>query len=153
MNILKLDLDIKTKQKAILHLQQRLEYIISLRLFNLKLIKKIELIKKKTYGCKIYLKSELADELKLICFQLLLGSDYRKEAFVIARHFLHKVEYSNRLYDIKQYPNDKILISKRIDITKDILEYFENIKQQQKLNKNKNKIKNKIKNKNKNGRK
>jgi hypothetical protein len=121
LNILKVDLDIKFKSFAINTLIERLSYMHDLNFYDCNEIKKIELIFKTTYGCKIYLKSDLYGEKNVIIIQLLLGSDFMKEINTMLNHFKFNMNYSNRMFDCKRYKGGQIKIGKIFDVTVEIL--------------------------------
>jgi len=121
-NILRIDLDIKTKRKAIEHLKERLNYLIHLNWFKRDTILKVELNKKKTYGCKIYLSKYVSIDY-MFRTQLLLGSDYKKECCAMINYYkLGMTHYFDRLFEHKRYPNGKFKHSKLMDVTNEIFE-------------------------------
>jgi hypothetical protein len=103
LDVLKIDLDFHLKKSTINLLKERLSYLHDLSIFDSSIIKKIELIHKTKYSCKIYLKENVFDEKNIILLQLLLGSDWMKEANTFLNHFKYKMKYSNRLFDAKNY--------------------------------------------------
>jgi len=119
-NILKVDLDLNLKSECIKQLVERLSYMHDLGAFPIKHIKKINLGKKTSYHCKIYLKTDLKPEL-IIMLQLILGSDYRKEVNTILNHFVLDMKYSNRCFDIKKYKDGSIKESKIYDVTEEVI--------------------------------
>jgi len=121
LNILKVDIDFRFKRNTIKLLIERLSYIHDLGLYDCNQIKKIELIFKTKYGCKIYLKKDLYDEKNIILFQLLLNSDYMKEVNTILNHFKFNMDYSNRMFDCKRYKYGEIKIGKIYDVTDEVL--------------------------------
>ena len=100
MNVIKIDLDLKTKNKCIKHLKDRLIFLNKNLILTFDNIIKIELIKKKTYSCKIYTKKKLKDPLILILIQSILGDDWRRTTITL-RDLLLGVENFNRLFDAK----------------------------------------------------
>ncbi len=124
LKILKIDLDMKSKVSAILHLQERLAYFHDIKFFYADNIKSIDLIKKASYGARIVLNSHLPTEKDVVLFQLLLGSDYKKEVNTLLNHFKFKMDYSNRLFTSKRYKNGEIKTAKIIDVTRQIKEYL-----------------------------
>lgn len=115
-DILKIDLDCKFKWQAINLLGERLGYMNDLNFFHFHNINTVTLIKKSTYGAKIKLKKKLTPE-QIVIFQLILGSDYRKEVNTLLNHHKFGMEYSNRLFTCKRYKGNKIKVAKIIDIT------------------------------------
>lgn len=95
-----------------------------LKFFDFDRIDKIYLIKKRSYGAKIYLDEPINQEWFIILLQCLLGSDYMKEVNTCINHFKLNMDYSNRLFDIKRYRSGKIKKSSKMDVTNDIKEYI-----------------------------
>jgi hypothetical protein len=134
-NILKIDLDMKNKKNVIKHLKERLSYVEDIGFFNVsEKIEKIILIKKSSYGCKIFLNENLKEEYSIVIFQLILGSDYMKEINTLYNHYVLEMQYSNRLFDCKRYKNGKIKIAKEINITTEILQYINSKKRKKSHN-------------------
>lgn len=121
-NLLKIDLDIPMRKDCIKLLQERLAYLNDLGALPIEHIKSITLVKKTRIGCKIYLHVHLKAEM-IIMLQLILGSDYKKEVNTILNHFVLGMEYSNRLFDIKQYKCGKIMGASKYDATKLVKDY------------------------------
>ena len=115
-NILKIDLDLDKRKDCINLIFERLSYLHDLEVFPYTHINKIVLGKKKSYNCKIYLNKDISEKL-IIILQLILGSDWKKEVNTLLNHFVLKMNYSNRMFDIKRYPNGKLKTSKHYDIT------------------------------------
>jgi hypothetical protein len=124
LNILKIDLDKKSFFLTIKILKQRLSYLHDLKIFSCNLIEEIVLIKKTKYSAKIYLKENLADEKNIIILQLLLGSDYMKEANTLLNHFVYKMSYSNRMFDVKRYKNGDVICGVKYNVTNKIKQYI-----------------------------
>lgn len=122
-NILRIDLDIKTKKQAIKHLNQRLSYFHDIKFLYVNKIKKIELIKKSTYGCRIFLNCKFKP-VWIILLQSLLGSDYMKEVNTCINHFRDGMQYSNRLFIVKRYTDNTLKTAQIIDVTKQIKDYI-----------------------------
>lgn len=131
--ILKIDLDIKNKKKALEIVSERLSYMHDLSFFSIENIDRIHLIKKTGFGAKIYLKKPVSIHL-LIILQLMLGSDYRKEVNTMLNFFKLEMQYFNRLFDIKMYKDGKIKEAKIFDITQEVLDYV--LDSERKKNKN-----------------
>jgi len=128
LDILKIDLDMKRKRDAINHLKKRFAYFHDIGFYNMNdkgvgSIGSILLVKKTTYGCKIHFGNKFKSPEWIVLFQLLLGSDWMKECNTLINHFKFRMEYSNRLFDVKRYKNGKIKSAKHIDITNDIMSY------------------------------
>lgn len=127
LNILKIDLDLKSKKKAVVQVAQRIDYLEKYFNFPEDYFKKIELIKKNSYGCKITLKDNLLDSRNVIFFQLIFGSDWRKEINTFYNDVALKMDYSNRLFTIKPYGEDfKSAIIE--DISQEVRETIKNKK-------------------------
>lgn len=119
-NVLRIDLDIKTREEAILFLQDRLSYLIHLKWIAKEMILRIELNKKTTYGCKIYLSKYVSVDYTFKT-QLLLGSDYKKECCAMINYYKLNMNYYDRLFTSKRYPNGEFKHSVIEDITNKIL--------------------------------
>jgi len=117
---IKLDLDLKTKNKVISHLKERLYFAFNFSLLDKKDIISILLIKKKSYSVKIFYSKEIIKQENLIIIQSFLGDDYKRVGICL-RDLNLGLENWNRLFDIKKYENDKIIVAKTQDITKLIL--------------------------------
>lgn len=122
-NVLKIDLDIKTKKKAIKHLRERWSYFHDIKFLDCEIIDQIVLVRKSTYGCKIYLKRSLEMSYLIIIVQLCLGSDWMKEVNTTLNHYKYNMEYSNRLFTVKRYRDGRLKFAKEYDVTKEILDY------------------------------
>ena len=121
-NILKIDLDIKLKKDVMIHLIERLNFFIKVDFLESKDIIRIELIKKQTYGCLIYLDPgtfKLSFD-KLVIMQLLFGSDYKKETCSLLNYHAYKYNYANRLFTVKRYSSGKIIKAKIMNVTNTI---------------------------------
>lgn len=92
-------------------------------IFDCNIIDCIVLSRKTKYNAKIILKSSLKDEKNIIIMQLLLGSDYQKETNTILNHFKLSMKYSNRLFDVKKYRENKIKYAVFCDATTEIKNY------------------------------
>lgn len=121
-NILKIDLDLKFKASAMKQLKERLAYMHDLKFFDIKNIKRIELIKKTSYGSRIVLHEDIPEEL-IVVIQLMLGSDYRKEVNTMINHFKLGMAYSNRLFTVKRYRANKLKKARVINVTQEIVDY------------------------------
>lgn len=120
LNILRLDLDKESKDFAINHLYKRLCYFHDIGFLYFNRIEKILLVKKRTYGAKIYLKFNLKNPNNVIMVESILGSDWRKQTNSLINYHKLNMNYHNRLFDIKRYPGGTYKVSKLIDVT-DIL--------------------------------
>lgn len=118
-NILKIDLDLHSKKKAVTHLRERLAYMHDLGFFSIAHIDTIQLIKKSSYGAKITLKCDLSATC-IILFQSILGSDWRKEINTFINYYHFNMQYSNRLFTCKRYKDGSFKIAKLIDVTEEI---------------------------------
>lgn len=131
--MLKLDLDMRFKYNVLLHLKYRLSYLNDIGYLNCKNITKIELLHKKTYGCRIYFNCNFKEEF-IILTQSILGSDWRKESNTLLNHTLLGMEYSNRLFTGKTYPGGAVKFAKIENVTKKVLPYV--ISDKRRVNKN-----------------
>jgi len=121
---LKIDLDIRTKSKAIKEIKERLSYLVDMKFVDISDIEYIKLIFKTNHSCRIKLKLPLANPMIQVVSQLLLGSDYRKELQTLINYYTLNMEYYNRMFDIKRYVDGTIRESKYFDITKEIIDYI-----------------------------
>jgi len=133
LNILRLDLDEKNKSFAINHLFNRLSYFNDIGFLKITRVEKIVLVKKKTYGAKIYLKFNLKNQNNIIMIESILGSDWKKQTNSLINHHKLGMLYADRLFDIKRYPDGSYKFSDLIDITDIILEMI-NDKQRKRWN-------------------
>jgi len=118
--ILKIDLDMSSKLEVIKVLTYRLIFLQDLKLLKLTDINFIELVKKKKYSVKIGLKNQLKEPIYIIIFQAILGTDI-KHTGVCFRDYLLGIENFSRCFDVKRYPNGKIIYAKKEDITERVL--------------------------------
>lgn len=116
VDVLKIDLDAKSKKSAIETLWVRLAYFNDVDFLHFDIVDKIILFKKTTYGCKIYLKQPLPVMFS-IHLELLLGDDWRRNVNVLLNYKKYKMIYYDRLFDIKVYPDGSTKIAKKEDIT------------------------------------
>lgn len=119
LNILKVDLDSKTLIEAMDILWVRLAYINDIGFFKFSYIDKIIASKKKSWNVKIYLNKDLREDI-IIILQFCLGSDWRKEINTTLNHFCLKMEYSNRMFDYKNYGRSGFKEARKVDITREI---------------------------------
>ena len=123
--VLKIDLDCRTKSKAIAILKERLAYCHDLNFFHAKQIVRVELIKKSSYGARIRLNTGWKPEW-IVILQLILGSDWQKEVNTLINHFKLEMEYSNRLFTVKRYKEGVILGAEVTDVTEMIFRHVYN---------------------------
>lgn len=102
LHILKVDLDYYYLENVINTMFIRLAYINDIGFLPFKHIDKIEANFKNSWNVKIYLKKDLREDIILI-LQCCLGSDWRKEINTALNHYCLKMEYSNRMFDYKNY--------------------------------------------------
>lgn len=124
-NILRLDLDLHSKKKCITHLIERLYYLNHLKYLSIERIDKIILVKKKTYGCKIYLNKKCSVDY-IFKAELILGDDWKKAVCSQINYYKYEMDYSRRLFEVKKYPDGKVRVAKLIDVTKDVRDYIIN---------------------------
>lgn len=120
LDILKIDLDLEDEQTSINLIKERITFLINIGLLKKSLIKKIILIKKTNYSCKIYLNKPFKEPLLLLLFQSLLSDDY-KHTGISLRDYLQGVDNWNRLFNIKRYSNGEYKKSIEKDITTEVL--------------------------------
>jgi len=118
--IIKIDLDIQDKQEAIETINQRLSFLVKIGLFEWKYIKKVELLYKITYSCRIFINKSFTDKLDLIIFQSILGDDFKRTAITWRDYNLGMKDF-NKLFTIKKYIDDTYITAEIIDITEIIL--------------------------------
>lgn len=134
LDILRIDLDIPRKDNAIKHLIERISYMHDIGFYPIDMIESIVLLKKSSYGCYVKLKVPLKEENNVVLFQLILGSDWRKEINTLINHHVLNMEYSNRLFIVKRYKGGKLKLGKKIDITDLIKEKILNQKRKKNYN-------------------
>lgn len=116
-NLLRIDLDLKTQKECIELLWVRLAYLNDIDGFHFKNIEKICIYKKKSYNCKIWLKNSISVAFS-IHLEMILGDDWRRNINVLINYHKLNMQYYDRIFDIKLYPNGKIRNSKEYNITK-----------------------------------
>ena len=99
--ILKVDLDLNNKNYVLKILIERLKFLSDVNILPFKFIENIELIKKKNYSVKIYLKKSLQPMI-LILFQSMLGDDFKRTAITF-RDYKINIRNYNRMFDTKRY--------------------------------------------------
>lgn len=124
-NLLKIDTDTRTALETINLLKDRLSYMHDMGVFYAQGVDRIVLGFKTRWNAKIYLKKNI-EPAQIIMFQLILGSDWRKECNTILNHYILNMEYSNRMFDIKRYNNGKVIVAKTKEVTTEIKEYILN---------------------------
>lgn len=115
-NVLKIDLDLDSREEAIKTIVERMRYFKNLFGVDYKYWYKIELLRKTKYSARIHILKPVKDERSIIILQLVFGSDWRKELNTFYNSEVLKMEYSNRLFTIKNY-NDRFLEAEIEDIT------------------------------------
>jgi len=124
-NILKIDCDCDTLEEVIDLIVERCSYLHDTKFFPFHNFNKIIAGKKTKYNVKIYLNHNLKEEF-IIMLQLIFNSDWRKEINTIVNHYLLKMDYSNRMFDIKRYKVGNIKYSKKYNITSIVEEKVRN---------------------------
>ncbi len=124
-NVLKIDLDLETREEAIKSIVERMRYFRNIFGVPFNYWQKIELLKKTRYSAKIHLIKPVKDERSIIILQLVFGSDWRKELNTFYNSEVLKMEYSNRLFTIKNY-SDGFLEAQIEDITDEARKRAEN---------------------------
>ena len=118
-NVLKIDLDLYSREEAVNTIVERIRYFRDIMGVPVGYWYKIELLRKTRYSCKIHIIKPVKDERSIIMLQLIFGSDWRKELNTFYNAEVLKMEYSNRLFTIKNY-NDGFLEAKIEDITLEV---------------------------------
>lgn len=118
---LKVDLDLKRKSEVMKTLKERIKFLSEMGFLNLNNILAVKLIKKKNYSVKFQFKKPFKAVRTQVMLQLMLGSDYRKEAFTLF-NFMHGINNYNRLFDIKNYWGE-FKVAKETDITDFVLSF------------------------------
>lgn len=121
LNVLKIDLDARTKEEAIEILAERIKYLKEVMNLPLGYWTKIELIHKKSYGARIRILKPMKDVRNIVIMELILGSDWRKEINTYYNAVVLGMDYSNRLFIGKRYGN-KFIVGSRIDVTQEVKE-------------------------------
>lgn len=118
-NYLKIDFDIKSRDKVISKLVYGLIFLQDLKMVYHKEILNIQLLKKNSYSVKIKLNKKIKP-VSIIIIQAVLGDDNRRTG-VCYRDYLLKIENWNRIFNLKQYSSGEILTADVEDITYEIL--------------------------------
>lgn len=121
LKIIKIDMDVKTKKELINNLIERLSYLYDLEFIYIDTIEKIEIVKKTKYSCKIYLNESFNEMKDLVLFQLIMGSDWRKEVNTLYNCYVLNMNYANRMFDVKKYKYRKYKSAIKEDITNEIM--------------------------------
>lgn len=117
--ILKVDLDVKTKNETLKILRYRLLFLQDLKILFLKNIVKVEILRKKNYSARIYINVKPKDELHIIIIQAILGDD-DKRVGVNFRDYLIGIKNFNRSFDAKLYADGSVIHAKIQDVTKEV---------------------------------
>jgi hypothetical protein len=125
---LKIDLDAKSKSLAIKQICDRLSYMHDLKFLNISGIDKVFLITKTNTSVKIKFKRKCLNVNSLVIMQLLLGSDYRKEINTLINFHYLRMQYFNRMFDVKRYKDGTIIEAKIEDVTDKVIKYILNEK-------------------------
>lgn len=118
-DILKVDLDLKTKFVMVKRLKKQLYFLDKSKILSPKTIIKIETLYKNAYSLRIYLNIELPPKDKII-IQAILGDDIKRVA-VNYRDYMFNIKDWNRLFTTKKYINGDIKKAVIKDITNLIL--------------------------------
>ena len=135
--VLKIDMDQEDLLKTFEILVERLKFLHTRKILNINYIYKIELVRKSKFSAKIFLKKDIDND-HIIIFQLILSSDWRKEAFSFSHLHISGNPYWNRLYDCKRYPDKSYKYASKYDVTNiieklvldkslDVKQYFEDL--------------------------
>lgn len=123
LKVLKIDLDKKTRKSALKSIREPLSYMVDMNFIKLNQIEDIEIIKKTTYGCRIYFRKPFKDVKSIVIMQLLFGSDYRKEINTLLNYYALNMQYFNRMFTIKKYKNGDIKVANIEYVTKEVFDY------------------------------
>lgn len=121
LQVLKIDLDARTRKEAIEILAERIRYFDQIMNVKPKYWTKIELIHKTSYGARIRLLKPLKDVRNIIILECCFGSDWRKEINTYYNAVVLGMDYSNRLFLAKRY-GSKYIIGTKEDVTAEVLE-------------------------------
>lgn len=124
-NILKIDCDCESLEETIDLIVERCSYLHDTGFLPFKHFNKIIAGKKTKFNVKIYLNCDLREEF-IIMLQLIFNSDWRKEINTIVNHYVLKMDYSNRMFDIKRYKSGNLKYSKKYNITSIVEEKVRN---------------------------
>ncbi len=117
--LLKVDLDFATIEETKTWLSERFAYLHDIGFLDWANVQKVEGIYKKNWAVRITTSKPLDVDF-IVMMQLLLGSDFRKEANSMINYYKLGMRYWNRMFDIKRYPDGFVMEGKSRDITKDI---------------------------------
>lgn len=131
---LKIDLDAKSVRSAINRVKDRLSYMHDLAFLNVKNIKEIRIITKTNSSVKIFFKKKCFNANSVVMMQLLFGSDYRKEINTLINYHYLKMQYFNRMFDVKRYKDGTIKTATYYDATEEIIKYVLSKKRKQNRN-------------------
>jgi len=122
-NIIRLDLDLETQHECLCLLKSRLAYLHDVGYLNADTLLEIELVRKSTYGALITLKKDISVDM-IFNIQLMLGSDYKKEACAQINYYKYGMKYYDRLFSIKRYPDNTYKVARYIDVTKEVTSFI-----------------------------
>lgn len=120
VDILRIDTDTRFLYQSVNQLIQRLSYLEDVGAFPIRYIDKIIASKKRKWHIKIHLNKKIDVNLSIM-IELILGDDWRRSINVLINYHALNMTYYSRLFDIKVYPNGKILYSRKKDITDRVL--------------------------------
>ena len=120
-NILKVDLDLKSKKSVLNLLNERLNFLNLTEILEFNKIEDIILIKKSKYSIKIILKKELIVSEMIIILQSVLGDDWKRTAITFRDYYIGLRNW-NRLFDIKLYSDSTYKFSKEVSIYQEVKE-------------------------------
>jgi hypothetical protein len=117
--LLKIDLDFATMDEVQDWLSERFAYLHDIGFFDWSNVRKVEAIHKTNWAVRV-MTSKPLDVDFIVILQLLLGSDYRKEANSLMNYYKMGMRYWNRMFDIKRYPDGSVMQGTSEDITETI---------------------------------
>jgi len=121
LDVIKIDLDLETKQECLELLTERLKALDKWELLPLGMIERIELIKKNTFGAFIFLTKKTTPEF-LIIFQSILGDDWKHTAITL-HNLKSRQEFWNKLFNYsKRNVSGEYVTATIYDVTSEIIE-------------------------------
>jgi len=123
--LLKVDLDFETMEEVMTWLRKRFAYLHDIGFFDWSNVRKVEGVHKTNWAVRV-MTSKPLDVDFIVIMQLLLGSDYRKEANSLMNYYKLGMRYWNRMFDIKRYPDGSVMEGESRDITQEIGDHIRN---------------------------
>lgn len=123
--LLKVDLDFATMEEVTIWLRERFAYLHDIGFFDWSNVQKVEGVHKTNWAVRVTTSKPLDVDF-IVIMQLLLGSDYRKEANSLMNYYKLGMRYWNRMFDIKRYPDGSVMQGESRDITQEIGDHILN---------------------------